>query len=178
MTLPLQIVGYAVWTRYRLIYAVTAVRFDIRFVYHINTFVIGDFEHYRIWRIMRRTYGVDVEFLHKVYVRFEFLRRHYVSVLLIGIVMVYAFEFNRLIVEIEYVADYIYSLDAYFLSYALNNFAIDDKLNIHGIQIGSFRAPKFGIRQVEFRLTSYFAFQLLFAKAKSTYRLRFDSFYR
>ena len=137
-------------------HTVTAVRLNVSFVYHIYAFIVGNLQHYRIGRIVRRTHCVDVEFFHQRYVGFELLGSHYVAVGLMRIVVIYALNLYWHIVEIEDVAVDFNMSESNFLTYALNALFSLFYLNIQRIKVGDLRAPKFWIRHRKFTLVADF----------------------
>ncbi len=119
MIRPLHIVTEPIGIIRRMRYSVKAVRLYIRLVYDVESVDVAHSKEYGIGRIMRRTHGVDVIFLHEFYVFFEIVHRHNVTVYRVRIVMVNALHLDLSAVEKEYFAVYFNMFESYYLTNTL-----------------------------------------------------------
>ena len=123
--------------------ALCSVGFNIGLVNHIKAVFVAKVKEDRIRRIVRGSDGVDVELLHKLHVHQKIFGAHDIAGFCVGIVMVDAFEFDRLSVEQEAFAVDCNSFKADVRPYHLNGLVLIFKRDEKLIKLRLFCVPLF-----------------------------------
>ena len=115
---------------------ICAVRLKIGLVNDVYAEFITELEEIRIRWVVRHAYRVDVVFPAQLHIPLKLFRSHGISVLGIGVMVIYAVQFYEAVIYKELIAPYLYIPESHALLHAA---AFD--LIVHVVEHRSLVAP-------------------------------------